>query len=214
MVNVFVVDDHSVVREGVVMTLERENDLTVCGEADTLLKARTALKETKTDLILLDLSLSKDNETGLDFLRELRQEKNPIPVLILSMYEEPVYVEKALKEGARGYFLKSESIRSLPGAIRRVMEGKIYLSKELASELIENRYSQDESVPNPEIVLSKREMEIFELLARGFRRGQIAERLVMSVKTVGTHFERIKTKLNQKNLRELIQFAVSRGPKA
>jgi len=213
MVSILVVDDHSVVREGVVLTLEREEDLSVCGEAEDLVQARAILTETPPDLILLDISLSKEKETGLDFLRELRQKENRVPVMVLSMYEEPIYVEKALKEGARGYFLKSESIRSLPEAIRKVMEGKIYLSEFLASTLIENRYSPGQDSIDPASVLSKREMEIFELLALGFRRSQVAEQLFMSVKTVGSHFERMKSKLNQKSLRDLMQFAVSWGRK-
>jgi DNA-binding NarL/FixJ family response regulator len=206
MVDVFVVDDHSVVREGLIKILEEESDFSVCGDADNLFNVRKALKIKRPDIILLDISLSKDNETGLDFLSELRRSENPIPVMILSMHDEAVYVEQSLKEGARGYFLKSDSIETLPGAIRQVMEGKIYLSGELAKTVIEKRYSSSKE----EKLLTQRELEIFNLLSLGLRRGQIAEKLSISVKTVGSHFERMKIKLNVKSLQDIIQLAISR----
>ncbi len=206
MVDVFVVDDHSVVREGLIKILEEEEDFSVCGDADNLFTVRKALKIKRPDIIILDLPLSKDNESGLDFLSELSHSENPIPVMILSMHDEAVYVEQSLRDGARGYFLKSDSIKLLPEAIRQVLKGKIYLSGELANTIIEKRYS---SSPE-EKLLSQREMEIFELLSLGFRRGQIAEKLCMSVKTVGSHFERIKTKMNVDSLSDLIKLAISR----
>jgi DNA-binding NarL/FixJ family response regulator len=206
--NIFILDDHSVVREGVAQTLSRESDMCVCGDAACIDEAFEKLPACKPDVIIIDISLK--NSDGIDFLRQLKAKGFIIPSLIFSMHEEPVYIERALNSGARGYFLKSESIRELPTAIRNIIAGKVYLSSDLAEQLIEKRFAFKDN-KDPKLLLSNREMQIFECLAIGLRRSQIAEDLHMSVKTVGTHLERIKAKLEISTVQELIRYAISWG---
>lgn len=204
---IMIVDDHPLVREGIAHALMRDGDMDVCGETDGIADTKKQLDYFNPDLMIVDISLNDGN--GLDLLEYLTRERPHMPVVVVTMHDEPMYVEKAFKLGAKGYFSKRESIRNLNRAVRNVMEGEMYVSKFAAESVFQAMNSEKEPLlVEPRDLLSKREMEIFMLLGEGKRRYQIADELSMSVKTVGTHFERMKNKLELNSAGDLTQFAI------
>lgn len=204
---VFIVDDHPVVREGIVQVLNREEDFTVIGEAGGTREALEFIKTHPPDVVLLDISL--ENEDGLEFLHTLHAQYPGLKVVVVSMHDESLYIKRAFKAGAKGYFLKRESIRRLPTALRSILSGHMYLTDGLSSKMMESLLSPDaEAEPDPELLLTGRELEIFQLIGEGWRRQEIAERLFVSTKTIGTYYERIKEKLNLESTAEMSHFAV------
>ncbi len=204
---VLIVDDHPVVRTGLVELISRESDLEVCGEAGKASQAIQMLEELEPDLALVDISL--DDMSGLDLIRMIRQERPSCRVLVCSMHAEGLYAERSLRAGASGYVCKSEGGEQILAAIRTVLQGKIRLSEGGMERVLSSisNFGTPSSGPLVE-QLTNRELEIFELIGGGKTSREIAQDLHLSVKTVDAHRQKIKTKLNLKNGNELVYRAV------
>jgi DNA-binding NarL/FixJ family response regulator len=203
-VRVLVVDDHPLVRQGLEHLINQSSDLEACAQASDCDEALAALDQTNPDVAVIDLSLAGDN--GLDLIRELGKRCPGLPVLVLSMLDESVYADRALRAGARGYIMKGEETDEVLDAIRRVTAGEQYLSKRLGA-------NPSLGLPGrgPEALLerlSDREFQVFELIGRGLATRGIAKNLGVSVKTVETHRYRIKEKLGLGSANEVVHFAI------
>jgi DNA-binding NarL/FixJ family response regulator len=205
---VLVVDDHPVVRRGLAMLINMESDLEVCGEAEDVISGLQAVETTNPDIALVDISL-KDSD-GIQLIRQIRSQHGQTAILALSMHDESVYAERALRAGARGYVTKQAAEAKIIEAIRHVLEGKVYLSQS-AMERLARRFVGEKgfTLPSPADMLSDREFEVFRLLGQGRTVGQIAEMLHRSVKTIETHQARIRTKLCVGSARDLAAYAVA-----
>ena len=205
---VFLVDDHAMFREGMRQLIEREPDLTVCGDVADADEAMREIREKKPDLVIADISLS--GTTGIDLIKNIKAEFEDLPVLVVSMHEESLYAERALRAGAMGYVMKQEPAKAVKLAIRKVLGGDIHLSDKmsatmLAKFMLGSRTNQPES---PIEKLSDRELEVFRMLGEGKATRQIAEELNLTITTINSFRNRIKEKLNLKNSTELILHAV------
>lgn len=205
--SILIVDDHPVVRRGLKQLVESEEDLQVCGEVGDAGAAHVALEELEPDLILLDLNL--EGMGGIDLTKQVRSGHPDLPVLVVSMYEEALYAERALHAGARGYIMKRAPDDEIIQAVRHVLDGKIYVSEKVSSKLfpLEAGTATLEDA-SPVDRLSDRELEVFLMLGKGYAPRHIAEELCVSVKTVESHRRRIKEKLNVEDASELTRFAV------
>lgn len=204
--NVFIVDDHPVVRQGLTAYINGEDDLIVCGNAEDAETAIKKIGELKPDIVIADISLK--GAGGLDLTASIRSSLN-IPVLVLSMYDENVYAERAIRAGARGYVMKKESMEIVVKALRDILNGKMYISESLKEQLLGKILaSSHDGSKSPLDCLTNREMEVFHLIGKGFPNRHIAQKLSLSVKTVETYRSRIIAKLNLKNSSELVQYAV------
>jgi DNA-binding NarL/FixJ family response regulator len=202
---VFIVDDHPVIYEGLARLIGNEPDMTVCGGAEGASAARAKLGESRPDAVVVDLALKEG--TGLELIKDLHARYPDLPVLVLSMRDESVFAERALRAGARGYVMKEAAGVSLIGALKTVLKGNIYLSDSLSRRLL-TRLSKTAQCRNEIECLTDRELEVFGLLGHGLTTRQIAEKLGRSVKTVESHRENIKRKLGCRNAAELVQRAV------
>ena len=204
---VFIVDDHPLLRQGLALLVNREPDLAVCGEAE---EAQTAMKEIaakKPDILIADISLNGPD--GLDLLKNLRTLYPGLPVLILSMHDESIYAERALRARANGYIMKAEATEKVLVAVRRILGGDIYLSDRMANKLLHQYISGASADMHSRLsALSDRELEVFRLIGEGRSTRQIAEKLHLSVKTVETYQAHIKDKLSLHSGRELVQHAI------
>jgi DNA-binding NarL/FixJ family response regulator len=204
---VFIVDDHPIVRRGIAQLLSDESDLVVCGEADSAEKALEGIALTNPDLAIVDLTLA--GAVGLSLIKELRERRPPVASLVLSMHDESLYAERALRAGASGYIMKQEATDHIVEAVRQVLRGEIYLSEKMAARML-HRLAGEEGGMRPASIesLSDRELEVFHLVGAGLATREVAEKLYLSVKTIETHLEHIKTKLGLANGRELVRYAV------
>lgn len=204
---IFLVDDHPLVREWLTNLINQQADLAVCGEAEVAAQALQAITESKPDIAIVDIAL-KDS-SGIELIKDLKQSCAGVAVLVLSMHEESHYAERALRAGARGYIMKRETSRKIIGAIRRVIDGEMYVSEDVAAALAA-RYVKGRTLTerSPAELLSDRELEVFDLLGQGRGTRQIAEVLHVSVKTVQAYCARIKEKLNLASGTELLREAV------
>jgi DNA-binding NarL/FixJ family response regulator len=210
---VFVVDDHPLLRQGLALMIDREPDLTVCGEAEEAQAAMKAIAAKRPDILIADISLNGPD--GLDLLKNVRTLYPDLPVLILSMHDESIYAERALRARANGYIMKQEATEKVLVAVRRILGGDIYLSDRMANKLL-HQYVSGQYVSggasadlNSQLaVLSDRELEVFRLIGEGRSTRQIAEKLHLSIKTVETYQAHIKDKLSLRSGRELVQHAI------
>jgi len=204
---IFIVDDHPIVRKGLAQLINQEEDLVICGEADNAETALEALKKVKPDIAIVDISLRGID--GFELTRLIRARFDNIPVLVISMHDESLFAERALRVGARGYIMKQEAIEKMMEAIRKVLRGELYVSERVSANIVKRFVDgKAEGVSSPEELLSDREMEVFQLIGQGFGTRQIADQLHVSVKTVETYRANIKEKLNLKNATELMKHAV------
>lgn len=204
---ILIVDDHPIVREGLAARIARQPDMAVCGEAEDVPDALEIVKATNPDLAIIDLSLKSGQ--GLDLIKKIKARGHDTKMLVSSMYDESLYAERALRAGALGYINKQEVSEKIISAIRQVMEGKIYLSKPMTERLLQRAIGSTPTlVQSPMETLSNRELEIFKMIGKGMTTRQIAGDLHLSVKTVETHRENIKGKLNLPNSAELSREAV------
>ena len=204
---VLLVDDHPVVRQGLALLVGREPDLLVCGEADGAHSAFQAIDALQPDIVVLDISLTGPD--GLDVLKEIRVRSGSLPVLILSMHDESIYAERALRAGANGYIMKQEATEKVLIAIRKILRGDVYLSERLTSAMLNQFVHGSDTIKSSPIVnLTDRELEIFRLIGEGHSTRQIADELHLSVKTIESHQAHIKEKLALRNARELVQHAI------
>jgi len=200
---ILVVDDHPIVRYGISRILNKEEDLVVCGDAEDGNEALLAVEKHKPDLILMDISLKRYD--GLKLTKIIRTDYPEIPVLILSMHDEAVYARKALRSGAKGYIMKEESSEKLVSAIRQVLRGEIYVSDNVNKNVLTD-FAAPAGERGMSLVdtLSDRERQVFILLGQGYSSRAIAEKLLLSVKTVETHRSRIKLKLSIESNQQLL----------
>src|SRR3954470_12669326 len=206
-IQIVVVDDHPLFRHGLVQLLNSEPSFEVVGEASSTPEALTIMRQQKPTMAIVDLGLKGAN--GLELTKSLRAEFPKMPVLILSMHDEPTYAVRSLRAGANGYVTKEEALSSVLVAVREVIGGRTYLSPGMASEVISNVVlSKSRPGATPTDQLTDRELEILERIGRGEEVRAIAEALHLSPKTVETHRAHIKEKLNLKNAREVARFAV------
>lgn len=204
---IVIVDDHPIVRHGVSRLLNREEDLCVTGEAENAAGALALLEQELPDVVLVDLVL--DGESGLDLIEEIRSRWPSLPVLVVSMHDAPDYLERVLKAGAQGFVNKKESIQRLSDAIRRVLSGRIYIGENMMDVFARSLAGEDASEETTRVSdLSERELEVLELIGQGYRPRQIAETLHVSPKTVNSHRENMKRKLDLASTAELDQFAI------
>jgi len=203
---VFLVDDHGVLRQGMRQLIDMEKDFEVCGEASDSAEALSRLPPTKADIALVDLGLK--GASGLDLIKSLKQRMPKLSILVMSMFEESLYAERALRAGARGYIMKSEPADKVIAALRKIAAGKTYLSQAMSERMLD-RLSSAEPSASPVEVLSDRELEVFQALGKGLKPAEIAEELHISVKTVETYRDQIKTKLNLNSASELAQYAIA-----
>ena len=204
---VLLVDDHPIVRQGLALLIDREPDLSVCGEAEGAHAAFHAIETLRPDLVVLDISLSGPD--GLDVLKEIRVKTENLPVLILSMHDESIYAERAMRAGANGYIMKQEATEKVLVALRRILAGEIYVSDRIANKMLKHYITGSSTIRQSSIAdLSDRELEVFRLIGEGHGTRQIAEELHLSVKTVESYQAHIKEKLSLRSARELMQHAI------
>lgn len=205
---ILIVDDHPVVRMGLQEMINQEPNLEVCGLAESASEALAILDREGPDLVVVDLSLPDRN--GLELIKQIRSTSGSSPtILVNSMHSEKLFAQRALKAGAQGYIGKDEDTDELLVAIRKVLEGGIYLSEEMTQHLLQVTAGSDPAPAGSGVdALSDRELEVFGLLGRASTTREIAKKLNLSVKTIETHRENIKTKLGLRNNNELIQRAV------
>jgi len=203
---VFLVDDHPLVREGLANLINHQDDLTVCGEAEDSAEAMAGIARTQPDVALIDISLK--NESGLELVKNLDDRFPELGQIVLSMHDEALYAERALRAGARGYVMKRETTKSVLTAIRRVLGGDTYISDRVVNVMARRMSSRKAAAKSPVERLSDRELEIFRLLGQGRTTSQIAEDLRLSLKTVQAYCARAKEKFGVSSLTELLRAAI------
>jgi len=203
---VFIVDDHPLVRESLANLIAQQPDMSICGEAEYSSTALAAIATLQPDVAVVDLSLG--DGSGLDLIRDLRKLHPRVAVLVLSMHDESWYAERALRAGARGYVMKRAASRDVLDAIRRVREGRMALTPDLAETLAAKLVAGPLEMANPVATLSDRELDVFRLLGQGRQTRQIADALHLSMKTVQAYCARIKDKLGLNSANELLREAV------
>lgn len=207
MIRVLIVDDHPLMRKGLVLSLTGEPDVKVAAQASNAEEALDALHEEDPDMAIVDISLP--GMSGLELIKHMLALRPTLKILVVSRHDESLYAERAIRAGARGYVMKLEAADVMIRAIRRVMNGGIYVSDEINERLLLGMATgRDGLVKSPLEVLSDRELEVFELTGRGYGTRDIAEKLHLSVKTVESYRARIKNKLNLNSAAELMQHAV------
>jgi DNA-binding NarL/FixJ family response regulator len=204
--HVFIVDDHPLVREGLANLINQQTDMGVCGEAEDSGGAISGIGTNQPDVVLVDISLK--NESGLELVKTLKNQFPELAVIVLSMHDEALYAERALHAGARGYVMKRETTKNVLTAIRRVLEGDIYVSDRVVNSMAKRMSSRKTAAAEPVERLSDRELEIFRLLGQGRTPSQIAEDLRLSLKTVQAYCARAKEKFGVTSLTELLRAAI------
>jgi len=205
-VQVFLVDDHPVVRQGIAMLIDQEADMCVCGEADNAETAVRMINEQKPDLAIVDLSLK--NSSGLELIKDLQVRDPQVKVLVLSMHDEAFYAERVLRAGARGYMTKDEGTEKVVEGIRMLLNGEVYVSDRVASKMIGKLIGGRGASWSKIDGLTDRELEVFELIGTGLGTREIAGKLHVSIKTIESHREHMKEKLGIANATELLKYAV------
>ncbi len=204
---VLIVDDHPIFRMGMAELLNQEEDFIVCGLAEDINSARRAIAEHSPDLLIVDITLAGDN--GLDLVKELTAGKKYLPILVLSMHDEQVWAERAIRAGARGYIMKKEASDHVISALRNIQIGRIHVSSEIMARLLDRLQARPSLAVSPSIdLLTDRELEVFRLIGAGLSTREIAERMKLGVKTIGTYRDRVKQKLGLKSAAELVRRAV------
>ena len=204
---IVVVDDHPMLRDGVKQRINREPDLTVCAEAASAAEALEAIANHSPEMVIVDVALAGKN--GIELVKDLKVRHPRLPVIVLSVYDESLYAERALWAGARGYVMKQENADVLVQAIRRVRSGQVFVSERVSAKIL-NRVAGRRGDVNASAIdgLSDRELEVFRLVGDGYGAREIAAKLHLSTKTVATHTEHIKHKLSLASTRALTRFAI------
>jgi DNA-binding NarL/FixJ family response regulator len=204
---VYLVDDHPLVRKGLAALIQGEEDLEICGVAEGASEAMAEIQRIKPDLVIVDLSLKSGN--GIELIKHIHAVLPELRILVFSFHNESIYAERVIQAGALGYLSKEASTGDLLDAIHQVLEGRLVLSAEMTERLLKRKLRGESTASGDAITqLSDRELEVFELLGEGLSTRQIAQRLGLSIKTIDSHRDNIKQKLDVKNANELIQRAV------
>lgn len=204
MKKILILDDHAVVREGVKKILDEQPGAITFGEASTAPEALRLVREQNWDVVVLDLSLG--DRSGLEVLKELKQMRPRLPVLILSMHSEEQYARRAFKAGANGYITKDSPRAELVKAINKIIKGGVYVSPALAERLVIDLGSGTDLAPHE--ALSDREFEVMRLIASGKTVSEIAELLNLSDKTISTYRARLLEKMGMKTNAEITHYAI------
>jgi DNA-binding NarL/FixJ family response regulator len=204
---VVIVDDHPLFRERLSQLINHELDMEVCGEAEDSQRAIQLIQNTSPHLAIVDITL-KDS-SGLELIKSIRALSIDVPILVLSMHDEALYAERALRAGATGYITKHQAAGEVLLAVRRVLAGEVYLSEKMTSAFLKSLTATGvKNIPRPVDRLTDRELEVLDLIGRGHTTREIAEALKLGVATVDTYRARIKEKLNLRNTAELQHFAI------
>lgn len=205
---VLIVDDHPIVRQGLKRLIEQERDLQVCGEAETVRDARQLIRDTTPDVVIVDLSLRQGD--GIELVRDVRAHHPSLPMLVLSMHDEAIYAERMLAAGASGYIMKQAAGDQFLTALRRVLDGGIYVSEAVGNNMIQKFAAGGAYLAaSPIDRLSNRELQVLQMIGKGMSTRETAEALNLSVKTVESHRQRLKRKLNLNTAAQLVQYAVN-----
>lgn len=206
-VKIMIVDDHAVFREGLALIIQQEPDLVVCGEFESAADALGDAASLKPDMAIVDISL--DGMNGVDLCKQLRARFPEMRILVLSMHKEFLYAERVLRAGANGYIMKQEGRRKLVTAIRHVLKGETYVSDAVKEMILQGLGGRKEAGAASAVDrLSDRELEVFQLISKGYGTRQMADALNVSIKTIESHREHIREKLNLKSTFELVQYAL------
>jgi DNA-binding NarL/FixJ family response regulator len=205
---VLIVDDHPLFRKGIVQLLSHEPDLEVRAEAANSAAALGAIRREKFDLAVLDIGL-QGGANGIELTKSIKAERPNLPVLVLSMHDEALYAERALRAGARGYVMKREAIDCVLAAMRSILDGEIYISPSMSKRMIFEHIQGSGEARSAVDRLTDRELEILQLIGTGHEVRAIANELHLSTKTVEAHRAHIKEKLNLGNAREVVRFATN-----
>jgi DNA-binding NarL/FixJ family response regulator len=204
---IFIVDDHALIRRGLATLIGSESDMEVCGQAEDAASGLQEIIKLQPDLVIVDISLK--GNSGLELIKNIKAFSPKIQILVLSMHHESIYALRVLKAGARAYVMKQDVINKVVEAIRRIRNGHLYVSDNVASQMLNRLVAGDSPEDSsPVASLSDRELEIVNLIGNGLLTREIAVRLHVSVKTVETHRAHIKDKLNLRNATQLVQFCV------
>jgi DNA-binding NarL/FixJ family response regulator len=204
---VLIVDDHPLLRKGVSQLIDQEEDLTIVGEAEDAYKAIVAIETTKPDVALIDITLN--GTSGIELLKDIKVRYPKLKMLVLSMHDESVYAHRALRAGASGYIMKQEGTEKVLMALRKVLQGEVYLSESLGNRMLHTLVNGRSSLTtSPVEALSDRELEVFSLIGQGHGTRAVAERLHLSIKTIESHRAHIKEKLNLQSASELVHHAI------
>ena len=204
---ILLVDDHPIMRHGLAQLIRAEAGLEVCGEAGCAKEAMQVVEMLKPDLVIVDLTLPDKN--GLELLKDIHAQHPHLTCIVLSMHDETLYAERALRAGARGYVMKEAAAEHLVGAIRRVLGGGLYVSDAVASRMLQGVVGTRAKMDGPLIErLTDRELEILEMIGNGVATKNIADRLAISTRTVEAHRAHIKEKLGISDGPALVRYAV------
>jgi DNA-binding NarL/FixJ family response regulator len=204
---VFLVDDHAMFREGLRQLIERDPEIVVCGEADETTAALQGIHTTGPDLVIVDISLG--GTSGIDLIKAIKKECEDLPVLVVSMHDEALYAERALRAGAMGYVMKHEPSKTVKAAIRKVLGGDMHLSDKMASSMV-GKFMRGNTEPpaSPLEALSDRELEVFRMLGQGKAVRIIADEMSVTIATINSFRNRIKEKLHLKTSTEVMLRAI------
>jgi DNA-binding NarL/FixJ family response regulator len=205
---IIVVDDHPLFRRGVVQLLAQEPDLEVRAEAESSPAALEAMRKTPVDLAIVDIGLH-GSANGIELTKSIKAEHPDMPVLVLSMHDEMLYADRALRAGARGYLMKREALDSVIAAVRTVLNGEIYVSAAMQQRMIADHVGAGGHARPPVERLTDRELEVLQLIGEGNEVREIADKLHLSAKTVEAHRAHIKEKMNFGTAREVARFATT-----
>jgi DNA-binding NarL/FixJ family response regulator len=204
---ILIVDDHPMMREGLTQLISHEPDLEICGEAGDAHEALQKINSLKPDLVLTDITLPGKN--GIELIKDLQAMSTGALILVISMHDETLYVERVLRAGGRGYVMKQEGGKKIMQAIRQVLSGQIHVSEKMSSKILEIFSGRRTGVASSPIEkLTDREFEVFQLIGEGFDTKQMADKLHVSAKTIEVHRANVKAKLELRNMPELIRYAV------
>jgi DNA-binding NarL/FixJ family response regulator len=204
---ILIVDDHPLFREGLRLMIERHAEWTVCGEASDAQEAMRAIPEQKPDLVIVDISLG--NSSGIDLIKSIKGQYDDLPVLVLSMHDESLYAERAMRAKAMGYVMKHEPAKTVQAAIAKVLAGNLYLSEKMSTAMLSKFMLGKEDAPGSAVEkLSDRELEVFRMLGQGKGTRQIAKELNLTMATINSFRARIKEKLLIKSSSELLLYAM------
>jgi DNA-binding NarL/FixJ family response regulator len=206
-IKLLIVDDHPILRKGLSMVINQEPDLMVIGEAEDAQTALEMIESLVPDLVIVDVSLP--GVDGIELIKITKLRHRDLPALVVSMHDESLFAERALRAGARGYIMKQEAVENMLIAIRKVLSGEIFVSDKVATKMLETLISGDaKTVRSPLDLLSNRELTVFRLIGQGFKTSQIADRLHLSVKTIESYRSHIKEKLKIDTGTGLMKYAI------
>ncbi|HOW55767.1 MAG TPA: response regulator transcription factor [Syntrophorhabdaceae bacterium] len=205
---VLIVDDHPILRKGLTLLINQEPDLIVCAEAEHAQMALDVIDSVSPDMAIVDISLPGID--GIELIKMLRLRHKDLPVLVVSMHDEALYAERSLRAGARGYIMKQEALEKVLVAIRKVLDGEIFVSERVTTKMLEKFVSTEgiRETTSPIDLLSNRELTVFRLIGQGHKTRQIAEKLHLSIKTVESYRAHIKDKLKLTDGTDLLKYAI------